>query len=793
MALSFPSKTPVPAMGSAALPNVVQGNRPPPEPIVAGVRRWMGELTDPVFLGSMIGAQWGFGLSRLGLARLLPRGLSPVKALIGANLGAFGLEGLTFVGAQRGLSQLMGRPAAAASNFFQELGHTYLTLGLLKGLGGVAGLGVRSRYGHVLPTQLALADRLLCAAAPQLAAFTGIYLSHTLAPHLGLAAPLEPMDRLLQSAVTLLQFGAAGSLLNRLPGYARANHRIGQQTQRAFAARLETLPDPLGYAGRPIPALSIPARESPGLQEALQNAVFMKARKSKISSTVPPQSAQAKNIGAAERTEGIQLPEKSNSKSFLALLRHLKERHPETLGHIKLPEPKALVKQYPDLIAQVELARVNSPERVAIARTANDWVLERFKFIHPGGRTTTLRDAVAEYFAEPESPVPLQEVLPPQASSGFPGYRAVIRHKGRLLDTKDKIIQWTQDQLNEGKISPSMARKIRWSTEEAYSEWARAQGRYGYFRLTPGGETPRNVVLISGGAELAPLKFFTEAGARVLVVDRFPLGKKADGIQAARGGLYQFQGDLLTQTTQILGAIRTFAGEGKVDLGFYPYADGLVWLLGAAASALTFGTGIKKLGSVFTLRSPSVVAEVPEETARISEATWFTRKKFPLGWLYSKNLAGDPSQRQVARSIVPDQKLPYAVGNWLGKTLMVEAAIGDGRVGFAPVGPISWTGSMRANKLIVYGLKGAHLFNVDIAEPETSRDIQAFVFNHDYKNLPKDDGRILDPIQEAVAATGDHADFGIFALGSAMHSLVYPAGIAGMLGADGRRQNKPRP
>ncbi len=679
-----------------------------------------------VSLGSMLGAQAIFGLGRYGFVKTMPRALPGIWKSLGktgrlalAGIPAFGLETLGFAGLQRGLGSLAGHPDSGIT-FGEEWKHAAWNLGFLKAFMGGASALLARRYPGVPLTRLKLRDRLIYTGATQSALLGGISAGHLLGPSVGIGEHKDGATTAVDILAFWAQFNLAGLALDRVPGWKKMNQKIHRLTDGA--------------------------------------------------ATEPPKVESR-----------ILLPGKSNSDSFLALCRHLKEKHPEAFDGIRLPHPKKLVKEYPKILSEIELARINSPERVEIAQSARDWVLDQFRYTHSDGRVSSLREAVTEYLAQSHEAPKIQEIIPPDKEES-PGYRAILRHKGLVLDSREKIMAWTLEQLRAGMIDPPLARKIKWSTEEAYSEEARAEGRYGYFQFN----RRKGVALVSGGAELAALKFFAEAGEKVLVIDRVPLGTKAETIRQAPGGVYFYQADLLTEFLPAMAACRAFAGAGKVDLGFYPYADGLVWLLSAASEAINFGVG-KKARSVFTLRSPSVVAEVPTETGEVSDKKWAEKKAPSVAGLFTRNMRGEKNQRRVAQSIVAEQRLPYAVGNWLGKTIMVEAKIGDGGEGSAPVGPISWTGSMQSNPLIVYGLRGAHLFGVDIAEPYTSRDLQAFVWYHDFKNRPTAEQAPKNNIEKAIAATEDHADLGIFAQGSALGSLVYPAGITGILGVDGRR------
>jgi hypothetical protein len=199
--------------------------------------------TEPIALGAMATAQLSFGLSRLGLLRWLPR--SPVRKILcsrgsqlaAANLGAFGLEGLAFVGSSHGLQHLWKHPSTGHENHLgQELGHAYLTLGLLKSFGFLAGAQLRG----------VSAGRLQHLALPQAAMFTGIYLSHALASLLNLGEAMDSRTMLTQSLFTLAHFNIAGAALNALPGLANANRRIQWESDQTLNSL--TIPQEAGVA-----------------------------------------------------------------------------------------------------------------------------------------------------------------------------------------------------------------------------------------------------------------------------------------------------------------------------------------------------------------------------------------------------------------------------------------------------------------------------------------------------------------------------------------------------------------
>jgi 1-acyl-sn-glycerol-3-phosphate acyltransferase len=211
------------------------------EKLTQSVQTGLHDLTDPAFFGPMMVAQGVFGLTRWGLLKTLPQTFSKGGALAAANLGAFGLEGLSFAGSQRGFNHLLGHAVSPDADFTKELGHAYLTLGLLKGLGGLTQSALQMKYHKIPTSQLGWQDRLLLKAAPHASTFGGIYSSHTLAPYLNLGEYMDPSDRLFQSAVMAVHFGAAGHMMNRIPGYHAFNQKVHLETRRLIQGRWESL------------------------------------------------------------------------------------------------------------------------------------------------------------------------------------------------------------------------------------------------------------------------------------------------------------------------------------------------------------------------------------------------------------------------------------------------------------------------------------------------------------------------------------------------------------------------
>jgi hypothetical protein len=212
-------------------------------------------LTDEVGLGGMVAAQVTFGLSRVGIFRLLENvwKASRVERLAVASGAAFGLEGAALVGAGEGLGYALGHEAVEGDlTLRQKFGHAYLMMGSLRGAFSLVGAMVGR---HTLAAASPLA-RMGQIVAPQVGMFGAIAFTHAVAPSLDLG--ITPENLGLASLVTYLHFTAAGLALHAIPGYGALNQKIRVETelairgvgQRLYNHLAETFQPPQGPLGR---------------------------------------------------------------------------------------------------------------------------------------------------------------------------------------------------------------------------------------------------------------------------------------------------------------------------------------------------------------------------------------------------------------------------------------------------------------------------------------------------------------------------------------------------------------
>jgi len=398
----------------------------------------------------------------------------------------------TFWGTSKAINEVMypGTNVYDLKTNVREILGLGMTLGFLKSLGfafGRVGATAKQRQWSYLPQHPMFWQ--------QSGMLAGISAGHGTEILLGWRAPTDVTTFLTESLITLGHFNMGGALSHQMfPGIYRVNARIQQKMagqERAQWEKLQGVPGTFGAEA--IPAAGPPVSgERAGLPHILK-MVSKDGPEGPVPS-IGPKGEMIATVSSIER--GLRLPKPSNTHSFIQLAEFLIERYPEDLGHIKVPGPKQMIKQYPRVLAEIELARVNSENRLEIAQTARDWVLNNFKFIHPNGAEGSLKGVMDPYaqaketlWGEARGINPVHDPTKPMG----PGHRATLRHEGTVFDTLEKITAWTGEQLSKGNISPSMAAKIEWSAREAYSETARAEGRYGHFRFHNPGETPRKV------------------------------------------------------------------------------------------------------------------------------------------------------------------------------------------------------------------------------------------------------------------------------------------------------------
>lgn len=235
-------------------------------------RHFAQQASDPALLGGMLIG--GAVFQSLRLATLSRLAASPTASLFTRGLGArtlswgaaFAFEVPAFTLATRGLHEALGREQDWSwGGLGRELLSAGITLFLLKSSGSAA--ATLSRRIATQGTSANFLSRFSARALPQAAAFTGIFSAHALEARLGLRAPLDPANAIVESLATLLQFHVSGRMIRFASdgAYERRIAAITHQLQTEAPLpppRLPGLPGTMTVGFRPVTAIS---GEVPGL------------------------------------------------------------------------------------------------------------------------------------------------------------------------------------------------------------------------------------------------------------------------------------------------------------------------------------------------------------------------------------------------------------------------------------------------------------------------------------------------------------------------------------------------
>ncbi|SDT78768.1 hypothetical protein [Actinoplanes derwentensis] len=269
-------------------------------------------------------------------------------------------------------------------------------------------------------------------------------------------------------------------------------------------------------------------------------------------------------------------------------------------------------------------------------------------------------------------------------------------------------------------------------------------------------------VLVAAGAgtEMGPVASVLGWGGTVLALDlpRERVWERVEKIATAGAGrlLAPVSGetpgaDLLNDLSAVAQWLLGF--EGRLILGNYVYAPGGAYpLLAAAVDAL--GTHLRQHRhdtAVAFLATPTDVYAVPEAAVTDSRNRYATR---PARSKAGALLTGGrmlrpnypyPGEPGINDSLVPQQGPNYALAKRIHRW-RATVARRDSTVGFT-VAPPTNTRSVVSNRWLAAAYAGAHLFDVEIFEPETASKLMALLLVH----------QIRKPRSAAPAAWQDEA------------------------------------
>ncbi len=431
--------------------------------------------------------------------------------------------------------------------------------------------------------------------------------------------------------------------------------------------------------------------------------------------------------------QGVALADGLTGSHFLhGAMRDAASAFPEAFADAPPPEDARVFREaLADAAARFESRRLESPDRVAIARHLADWTADRLVFRDADG-VRPLREHLAPDRAPPVTVAPLGIGGKARPEGWF-----AVPFGGKVL--RGDAVSGLVDRLH---------------TAHDMSDAAREALRRVVMRGERGLELAgQRFAILGAGAELAPTELLLEAGADVLWIDRAPPEpwlKARFGARPVAGRLFLAPGAgcLLSETAAIAAAIRAFAASGAgtpVHLGLFAYAPGRgrELRLAGAMDLITRALGSSVVASVSMYVSPTTPGEVTGSCRAAAEC----RLAHPPAW-HSPLLAvgalsgpgflrGPRGEVAVARSVVPLQGPTYLAAQYLTKMMTAEAMAADGgdaagqakRVS-ANVAGITATRSLE-HPLFQAAFIGAPNFLIHIFKSETTRAMSALLMLED--------------------------------------------------------------
>ena len=265
--------------------------------------------------------------------------------------------------------------------------------------------------------------------------------------------------------------------------------------------------------------------------------------------------------------------------------------------------------------------------------------------------------------------------------------------------------------------------------------------------------------LMGAGAEMGPLEPLLQWGAHVVAVDVAKpriwerltrVAREGAGVLTAPAGADGAPGvDLLTQTPEIAGFLRTAADGMPLTIGSYAYADGArhVQVVHASDALVELllrerpGTGYAELAT------PTDAFAVPQDVVEDSRRRWGSRgwrgalqapaRAVTRGGLYAPAYATSVTREDgttvgIADVLVPQQGPNYTLAKRIQRWRAI-AAQADGHPVSANVAPATATHSVMKNRLLAAAYSGAKRFGVEVFAPETSRVLMAALLVHDLR------------------------------------------------------------
>ena len=456
----------------------------------------------------------------------------------------------------------------------------------------------------------------------------------------------------------------------------------------------------------------------------------------------------------------VQLADSTSASAVLhAVLAEAVAAFPAALASAGLPtRAERFRANYRELLPRFEAARLASPERFHIARHLAAAVQRRL--VWQDARGTRPLD---EQLEAPGEVLPLEERTFP----GLPGWRPDLVYRGARWDAL-RLAELGTELARRDIVTPQAADALVWMAAQLDGD--------GLLHLAG-----RRIVVLGAGAEMAPTRFWLEAGADVLWLDRVPPPEEWLSSDRLAGRLHwpRADVDLLARPQAVLATIRAFAANGPVDLGLYAYAPGqaremrLTGVMNAIVSALP----AELVASATMLVSPTTPTGLDAQDRAAMDARRAARPAWEAALARLGLLGRGPGRVEcgdaaAVRSVVAIQGASYQAAQYLGKIITAECWASHGapqRDAPAPLRVSANTAAITRTRSLDHpvfaaAFGGAGAFGVETFTPRQSRRINGLLALHDWL-------RTEPPIPGAVRVHGG------------IHTLPYPLEPALMVAA----------
>ncbi|MEM7217945.1 MAG: hypothetical protein AAF515_06235 [Pseudomonadota bacterium] len=244
-----------------------------------------------------------------------------------------------------------------------------------------------------------------------------------------------------------------------------------------------------------------------------------------------------------------------------------------------------LRRDYADLLARVEVARLASPAATEITAAFLEGLSASVVW-QTGDDEVPLATALQS--AVPAPPLQRREL------AGPPGWRPGLIYRGRRWQGKE-LAALAAELGERGVVSQAAVASLRTMSVRLGDEALDLRGR--------------RIAMLGANAEMAPTRLWLRAGAEILWLDVAPPPDDWLNDDTLAGTLVwpQRPVDLLRDPQGALAALRAFAATGPIDLGLYAYAPGRAreLRLTAAMNAIVDALPRECVASVTMLVSPT--------------------------------------------------------------------------------------------------------------------------------------------------------------------------------------------